>query len=243
MQNIIKLIHLNILKTGENKDLKDNINIIKNGNLSAENRRLNKVNHNSYVKTFDKKKQNEKNSISPMPNSKKKLDKKKTYKKINLILFQNILFNNPQQEKNEILTTNSSRSKITYNERLEQKKKLLGIHLKCKEYKMIKKKTEDDLSTRNIKKNNAFLFKRNEEENNTVRIYDEKNNSIKMMRKRSRISYKYKRNLEFQYDNELFKKSQDKNETINYEKIRNMHEKIGFSMPKGLELMRKLTEM
>ena len=224
--------------------LKVKINNLKNEYLSTKNKRLNKVNHDSYMKAFDKKKQNEKKSISPMSNSKKRLSKIKTFKKINLTLCQNILFNNPQFEKTLILTTNSSRNKITYNERLEQKKKLLGIYLKCKEHKMIKKKLEDDLKNRNIKKNYAFEYKKNEEENNTVRIYDEKNNSIKLMRKRSRISHKFKRNLEFQYDNELYKKSQDKIETINNEKIRNIYEKIGFSaMPKGLELMRKLTEM
>ena len=234
----------NIIKSQNNEDLKVNINNLKNEYLNTKNKRLNKVNHDSYMKTFDKKNQNEKKTISPMLNSKKKLSKIKTYKKINLTLCQNILLNNPQFEKTFILTTNSSRNKISYNERLEQKKKLLGIYLKCKEYKMIKKKLEDDLNNRNIKKNYVFVYKKNEEENNTVRIYDEKNNSIKMMRKRSRISHKYKRNLEFQYDNELYKKSQDKLETINNEKIRNIYEKIGFSaMPKGLELMRKLTEM
>ena len=231
-----------IIKSQKSKDLKDNINNLRNENLSTDNKRINKDNHASYMNTFDKKEQNENTtSISPIQTSKNKFSKTKTYKKINLTLSQKILINN---EKISILTTNSSRSKITYYEKLEQKKKLLGIHLKCKEFRMIKKKMEDDLSTRKIKKKYAFLFKRNEEENNTVRIYDEKNNSIKMMRKRSRISHKYKRNLEFKYDNELNKKSSDKIETLNYEKIRNMHTKIGFSViPKGLELMRKLTEM
>lgn len=232
-------------KSQKKNDLKKYINNQKNENISTDNKKLNKVNYDSYMNTFDKKERNINLSISPMPTSKNDFNKTKIYnKKIKLTLSQNILFTNHQQDKYAILTNNSSRSKITYNERLQQKKKLLGIHLKSKEYKMIKKKMEDDLTTRNIKKNYVFAYKRNQLENNTVRIYDKEKNSIKMMRKRSRISHKYKRNLEFQYDNELYKKSQDKIETINYEKIRNMHKIIGFYIiPKGLELMRKLTEM
>ena len=139
-----------------------------------------------------------------------------------------------------MFTTNSSKSGISYNE------KLLGIHLKCKEYKMIKKKMEEDLSSKDIKKSCYVLYKNQNrlEGNKTIRIFDEKNNSIKILRKRSGLNNKYKRNLEIKYDNELNKTNEDKTEYLNFDKIRYIHKKIGFSIvPKGLDLMRKLTEM
>lgn len=237
-----------IIKKQKNSDLKNNKRNLKNDSMSyrtyecsKDNKTISNAKQDNYItKTYDKK-----NKIEDST-SKKLFVKTKTYKKINLALNQNRLFIIPQPEKTTMFTTNSSRSGISYNEKLEQKKKLLGIHLKCKEYKMIKRKMEEDLCTKDVKRSCFVLYKNQNrtEGNRTIRIFDEKNNSIKILRKRSGFNNKYKRNLEIKYDNELNKTSEDKTELINFDKIRYIHRKIGFSiMPKGLDLMRKLTEM
>ena len=241
-----------IIKNHKNSESKNHKTNIKNDSISyrtyeynKDNKSLRKVAQDNYItKAYNKKdKIVDTNINSP---GKKIFTKNKTYKKINLTLNQNKLFIIPQQEKTIMFTTNSSRSGISYNEKLEQKKKLLGIHLKCKEYKMIKKKMEEDLSTKDTKRSCFVLYKNQNrlEENKTIRIFDEKNNSIKILRKRSGLNNKYKRNLEIKYDNELNKTREEKNDYIDFDKIRYIHKRIGFSiMPKGLDLMRKLTEM
>lgn len=241
------------IKKQKNSESKNHKSNLKNESISyrtyectKDNKKENKVAQDNYTtKRYNKKDKIEHNNTIKLP-SKKIFVKTKTYKKINLTLNQNKLFIIPQQEKTIMFTTNSSRSGITYNEKLEQKKKLLGIHLKCKEYKMIKKKMEEDLSDKDVKRSCFVLYKNQNrlEGNKTIRIFDEKNNSIKILRKRTGLKNKYKRNLEIKYDNELNKTSEDRTEKINFDKIRYIHKKIGFNiMPKGLDLMRKLTEM
>ena len=241
-----------IMKKQKNSESKKHNIYLKNNSISyrtyeciKDNKNIDKVAQDNYIiKPYNKKDKIEDTNINRP--GKKIFVKNKTYKKLNLTLNQNRLFIIPQQEKAIILTTNSSRSGMSYNEKLEQKKKLLGIHLKCKEYQMIKKKMEEDLSSKDAKTSCFVLYKNQNrlEGNKTIRIFDENNNSIKFLRKRNGLSNKYKRNLEIKYDNELNKTSEDKAEYINFDKIRNIHKKIGFSiMPKGLDLMRKLTEM
>ena len=233
-----------IIKKHKNSESKSHKTDFKNDSLSYRTYECCKDNKSISKAAQDKEDKIKDTSINPP--GKKIFVKNKTYKKINLTLNQNRLFTIPQQEKAIMLTTNSSRSGISYNEKLEQKKRLLGIHLKCKEYQMIKKKMEEDLSTKNVKRSCFVLYKNHNrvEGNKTIRIFDEKNNSIKILRKRSGFNNKYKRNLEIKYDNELNKTSEDRAEYINFDKIRYIHKKIGFSIvPKGLDLMRKLTEM
>lgn len=233
-----------IIKKHKNSESKNHKNDLKNDSISYRTYEYNKDNKSISKASQDKKDKIKNTSLNPL--GKKIFVKNKTYKKINLTLNQNRLFIIPQQEKAIMLTTNSSRSGISYNEKLEQKKRLLGIHLKCKEYQMIKKKMEEDLSTKNVKRSCFVLYKNHNrvEGNKTIRIFDEKNNSIKILRKRSGFNNRYKRNLEIKYDNELNKTIEDKNENINFDKLRYIHKKIGFNIvPKGLDLMRKLTEM
>ena len=241
-----------IFKKQKNSELKNHKTFLKNDSISyrtyeciKDNKSISKIAKDNFItKAYDKKIKIEDTTINPP--AKKIFVKNKSYKKVNLTLNQNKLFIIPQQEKTIMFTTNSSKSGLSYNENLEQKKKLLGIHLKCKEYKMIKKKMEEDLSSKDIKKSCYVLYKNQNrlEGNKTIRIFDEKNNSIKILRKRSGLNNKYKRNLEIKYDNELNKTNEDKTEYLNFDKIRYIHQKIGFSiMPKGLDLMRKLTEM
>jgi hypothetical protein len=240
------------MKKQKNSESKKHNIYLKNNSISyrtyeciKDNKSIDKVAQDNYiVKPYNKKDKIEDTNINRP--GKKIFVKNKTYKKLNLTLNQNRLFIIPQQEKAIILTTNSSRSGMSYNEKLEQKKKLLGIHLKCKEYQMIKKKMEEDLSAKDTKRSCFVLYKNQNrlEENKTIRIFDEKNNSIKILRKRSGLNNKYKRNLEIKYDNELNKTREEKNDYIDFDKIRYIHKRIGFSiMPKGLDLMRKLTEM
>lgn len=214
-------------------------------NLMDKN--LSKTNYiyeDSHMKTFDNEKIMEEKNIIPNISHKKQIIKTQTYKKYNLTLNKdNILSNNLQNIFNNF-TTSSSSNKISYNEKLERKKKFLGICLNSKENIRIKKKMEDDLKMKNIK-NYFCLYKlrKCEDENKTIKIIDKNNNSIKFIRKRSGYKDSFRTISNNKYENELGKTSEDKVKKKHTKKIKYIHKKIGYTVfPKGLDLMRRLTE-
>ena len=174
--------------------------------------------------------------------------KNNTYKKLNLSLNQKYLVNSLQSENKYFLTTNASRNNISYRKNLEQKKKLLRINLNFKDYKIIKKRMEEDLSSKDIKKCIYNLHKNlkiEDDEEQTIKIIDHTDNKIKMIRKRFGNNIRNKRNIKNKYENELGKKTEDNtNSSLNIEKTEYINKKIDLNIiPKGLELIRRLTEM
>ena len=184
---------------------------------------------------------------------KKVLIKNNTNKTFNLTVNKKCLINNFPPKNNYILTSNTSRNNISYKKNLEQKKNLLRLNLNCKDIKIIEKKIKEDLSSNNTRRslfNTHRTHKIDDDDEQIVKIIDEKNNKIKVIRKRIGNKSKTKRNLKNKYENELMKKKKENNnlsinkEKKNFEKKKKKKKKIDFNkMPKGLELMRRLTEM
>lgn len=129
-------------------------------------------------------------------------------KKLNMVLNQKQLYGIQTEKIFSLTSRNSSRSKHSYNENLEQKKKLLGINLKYSDYKIIKRKMEENFSTKSIKNSlrNLNIKSKIEEDNKVIKIIDKKNNKIKLIKKRSLFNERNKRNLDNLYENELNKK-------------------------------------
>ena len=175
----------------------------------------------------------------------KQINKTETY---NLTLNKSELASFPTKTY-FMATAKSSKRKNSYNQKLQKKKKLLGISLKFKEYNIMRKKLNEDLntlSTKNFKRNILLLHKNpkteEEEESKTIRIINKDNNSIKMVRKRS--GYNNNMKMKINYENELIKNRDENNKNINIGKIRNIHKNMHFDkIPKGLDLMRKLAEI
>jgi len=211
---------------------------------------INKTNNvgNKYKRTFNDFQKIKETKINHLMSNQKQINKTETYKKFNLTLNKSELASFPT-ETYFMATTNTSKRKNSYNQKLQKKKKLLGISLKFKEYNIMRKKLNEDLntlSTKNFKRNILHLHKNpkteEEEESKTIRIINKDNNSIKMVRKRS--GYNNNMKMKINYENELIKNRDENNKNINIGKIRNIHKNMHFDkIPKGLDLMRKLAEI
>ena len=203
---------------------------------------------NKFKRTFDDFQEVKKEKVNHLISNQNQINKTEEYKKFNITLNKSELTSFPT-ETYFMATTNTSKRKNSYNQKLQKKKEFLGINLKFKEYNIMRKKLNEDLntlSTKSFKRNILNLHKnpKNEEEetNKTIRIINKNNNSIKMVRKRSGYN-NMKMKMKINYENELIKNKDEKNKSINIGKIRNIHKNIQFDkIPKGLDLMRKLAE-
>ena len=231
------------------KNISNNIN--NNSIIINKNKPSKLMNSYKYKKDIEIKKENKNNQNENR--SQKSVNKNNTYKTLNLTVNKKCLINNFPPKNNYILTSNTSRNNISYKKNLEQKKNLLRLNLNCKDIKIIEKKIKEDLSSNNTRRslfNTHRTHKIDDDDEQIVKIIDEKNNKIKVIRKRIGNKSKTKRNLKNKYENELMKKKKENNnlsinkEKKNFEKKKKKKKKIDFNkMPKGLELMRRLTEM
>ena len=223
---------------------------IKNALINKDNYNdNNKTNYldNRFKRTFDDFQKLKEAKINNFISNQKQINKTETYKKFNLPLNKSDLVSFPT-ETYFMTTTNTSKRKNSYNQKLQKKKKLLGINLKYKEYNIMRKKLDEDLNTLSAKsfKRNIFHLYKNpkteeEETSKTIRIINKDNNSIKMVRKRSGFN---NMKMKINYENELIKNREENNKSINIGKIKKIHKNIQFvQIPKGLDLMRKLAEI
>ena len=209
----------------------------------------NKTNNtdSKFKRTYDDFQKLKEKKINHLISERKLINKNETYEQFNLTLNKSELVSFPT-ETNFMATSNTSKRKNSYNQKLEKKKKLLGINLKFKEYNMMRRKLNEDLNTLSSKslKRNIIYFHKNPkteegESSKTIRIINKDNNSIKILRKRSGYN---NMKMKINYENELIKNKNEENKSINIGKIRYINKNIKFDkMPKGLELMRKLAEI
>ena len=227
-----------LIKKSKNRKFKNTLKNKDNDNNNIENK---------FKRTFDDFQKIREKKINHLISNQNQINKTEKYKQFNLTLNKSELVSFPT-ETNFMATTNTSKRKNSYNQKLQKKKKLLGINLKFKEYNIMRKKLNEDLNTLSTKsfKRNIFHLPKNqkaeeEETSKTIRIINKENNSIKMMRKRS--GYNNNMTMKINYENELVKNKDEKNCSLNVGKIRNIHKNMQFDkMPKGLDLMKKLAE-
>ena len=227
-----------LIKKSKNRKFKNTLKNKDNDNNNIENK---------FKRTFDDFQKIREKKINHLISNQNQINKTEKYKQFNLTLNKSELVSFPT-ETNFMATTNTSKRKNSYNQKLQKKKKLLGINLKFKEYNIMRKKLNEDLntlSTKSFKRNIVHLHKNQkteeEETSKTIRIINKENNSIKMMRKRS--GYNNNMTMKINYENELVKNKDEKNCSLNVGKIRNIHKNMQFDkMPKGLDLMKKLAE-
>ena len=232
-----------LIKKSKRKRIK---NALINKDNCKDNNKTNNID-NKFKRTFDDFQKLKEAKINNLISNQKQINKNETCKQFNLPLNKSELVSFPT-ETYFMATTNTSKRKNSYNQKLQRKKKLLGINLKYKEYDIMRKKLNEDLntlSTKSFKRNIFHIYKKSKTEeektSKTIRIINKDNNSIKMVRKRSGYN---NMKMKINYENELIKNREENNKSINIGKIRNIHKNIQFDkIPKGLDLMRKLAEI